>query len=98
MLAESACIPVPSELIMLLGGALAAGAVAGAHPSLVLIIVAGGAGNVTGSYVAWAGGRDGGHAFLHQGGRYGGGGGHDNTRAPAWLRPPGPAAGFFAAP
>ena len=52
--------PVPSELIMLLGGALAAGAVAGAHPSLVLIIVAGVAGNVAGSYVAWAVGRYGG--------------------------------------
>ena len=53
MLAESACIPVPSELIMLLGGALAAGAVAGAHPSLVLIIIAGVAGNVAGS--SWPG-------------------------------------------
>ena len=49
---------------MLLGGALAAGAVAGAHPSLVLIIVAGVAGNVAGSYVAWAVGRYGGPAFV----------------------------------
>ena len=32
MLAESACIPVPSEVIMLFGGALAAGAVPGVHP------------------------------------------------------------------
>ena len=70
MLAESACIPVPSELIMLLGGALAAGAVAGAHPSLFLIIVAGVAGNVAGSYVAWAVGRYGGHAFVRRWGRY----------------------------
>jgi membrane protein DedA with SNARE-associated domain len=70
MLAESACIPVPSEVIMLLGGALAAGAVAGAHPSLVLIIVAGVAGNVAGSYVAWAVGRYGGHAFVRRWGRY----------------------------
>ena len=29
MLAESACVPVPSEVIMMFGGALAAGAVAG---------------------------------------------------------------------
>ncbi|MFG3523066.1 hypothetical protein ACGF5S_22605 [Nocardia nova] len=32
MAAESACVPIPSELTMLLGGALAAGAVGGAHP------------------------------------------------------------------
>jgi membrane protein DedA with SNARE-associated domain len=54
MLAESACIPVPSEVIMLLGGALAAGAVAGAHPSLAGIIAAGVLGNVAGSAVPGA--------------------------------------------
>lgn len=32
MLAESACIPIPSEVIMLFGGALAAGAYPGAPP------------------------------------------------------------------
>jgi membrane protein DedA with SNARE-associated domain len=64
MVAESACIPVPSELIMTLGGALAAGAVAGHHLSLALVIVAGVAGNVAGSYVAWAVGRWGGQALL----------------------------------
>ena len=41
MMAESACIPVPSEVIMMLGGALAAGAVPGAHPTLAGIVVAG---------------------------------------------------------
>ncbi len=35
MLAESACIPIPSEVIMLFGGALAAGAYPGAHPTLI---------------------------------------------------------------
>jgi membrane protein DedA with SNARE-associated domain len=70
MVAESACIPVPSELIMPLGGALAAGAVAGHHLNLALIIVAGVAGNVAGSYIAWAVGRYGGQAVLHRwGGR-----------------------------
>jgi membrane protein DedA with SNARE-associated domain len=38
MVAESACIPIPSELTMPLGGALAAGASAGVHPSLVPVI------------------------------------------------------------
>jgi membrane protein DedA with SNARE-associated domain len=64
MVAESACIPVPSELIMPLGGALAAGAVAGHQLSLALVIVAGVAGNVVGSYIAWAVGRYGGQAAL----------------------------------
>lgn len=70
MVAESACIPVPSELIMTLGGALAAGAIAGHHLSLTLVIVAGVAGNVAGSYLAWAVGRWGGQAALRRwGGR-----------------------------
>jgi membrane protein DedA with SNARE-associated domain len=95
MLAESACIPVPSELIMLLGGALAAGAVAGAHPSLVLIIVAGVAGNVAGSYVAWAVGRYGGQAAVRRWGRYVGLREHDIDRATVWFDRNGPAAVFF---
>ena len=70
MVAESACIPIPSEVIMLLGGALAGGAVAGNHPSLVLVIVAGVLGNVVGSYIAWAVGRYVGQAALHRWGRY----------------------------
>jgi membrane protein DedA with SNARE-associated domain len=57
MLAESACIPVPSELIMTFGGALAAGAVPGTSLNLAGVILAGTAGNVVGSYVAWAVGR-----------------------------------------
>jgi membrane protein DedA with SNARE-associated domain len=57
MLAESACIPVPSELIMTFGGALAAGAVPGTRLNLAGVILAGTAGNVAGSYIAWAVGR-----------------------------------------
>ncbi|MDF3291604.1 DedA family protein [Streptomyces silvisoli] len=70
MAAESACIPIPSELIMLFGGALSAGAVAGAHPSLLLVVVAGTLGNLVGSYAAWAVGRYGGQAALRRWGRY----------------------------
>ncbi len=70
MLAESACIPVPSELIMTLGGALAAGAVPGSHLNIIGVIAAGVAGNVAGSYIAWAVGRYGGQAALRRwGGR-----------------------------
>jgi membrane protein DedA with SNARE-associated domain len=70
MAADSACIPVPSEVTMLLGGALAAGAVAGAHPNLIAVVVAGTLGNLVGSYLAWLVGRFGGRPALHRWGRY----------------------------
>ena len=66
MLAESACLPVPSELIMTFGGALAAGAVPGTHSNLVGVIAAGIAGNVAGSYAAWAVGRFGAEPALRR--------------------------------
>ena len=92
MLAESACIPVPSEVIMLFGGALAAGAVAGAHPSLAGIIVAGVAGNVAGSYVAWAVGRYAGQAAVRRWGRRVGIREREVDRATAWFERHGSAA------
>jgi membrane protein DedA with SNARE-associated domain len=95
MLAESACIPIPSELIMLFGGALAAGAVPGAHPSLAGIIAAGAAGNVAGSYLAWGAGRHWGLPVVR---RWGGRIGlreHDVDRAVGWFERYGPAAVFF---
>lgn len=61
MLAESACIPIPSELTMLLGGAFA-----GSDLNLALVVIAGTAGNVVGSYLAWALGRYGGQAAWHR--------------------------------
>jgi membrane protein DedA with SNARE-associated domain len=85
MLAESACIPIPSEVIMLFGGALAAGAYPGAHPSLAGIVLAGVLGNVAGSYVAWAVGRYGGQAAVRRWGRRFGVRGHDIDRAVAWF-------------
>src|ERR1700744_4919088 len=92
MLAESACIPVPSEVIMLLGGALAAGAVAGAHPSLAGVIVAGILGNVAGSYAAWAVGKYAGQAAVRRWGRRVGVRQRDVDRAAAWFERRGPAA------
>ena len=92
MLAESACIPIPSEVIMLFGGALAAGAVAGAHPSLAGIVIAGVLGNVAGSYVSWAVGKYAGQpAVLRWGGRFGLRA-HDLDRATRWFEKYGPAA------
>ena len=92
MLAESACIPVPSELIMLFGGALAAGAVTGVHPSLAGIIAAGVLGNVAGSYVAWAVGRYAGQAVVRRWGRRAGIREREIDRAAAWFERHGPAA------
>jgi membrane protein DedA with SNARE-associated domain len=85
MLIESACIPVPSEVIMLFGGALAAGAVAGAHPSLAGIIVAGILGNVAGSYLAWAVGKYAGQAVVRRWGRRVGIREREIDRAAAWF-------------
>jgi membrane protein DedA with SNARE-associated domain len=73
MTAEAACIPVPSELTMPLGGAIAAGAVAGAHLSLPLVIVTGVVGNVIGSYLAWGAGWYGGEAAARRWSRFLGG-------------------------
>jgi membrane protein DedA with SNARE-associated domain len=92
MLAESACIPVPSEVIMLFGGALAAGAVPGAHPSLVGIIVAGVLGNVAGSYIAWAVGRYAGQAAVRRWGRRVGIREGEVDRAAVWFDRHGSAA------
>jgi len=70
MAAESACIPIPSEVTMMLGGALAGGAVSGPHPNLIAVVAAGTAGNLAGSYLAWLVGRYGGRPALHRWGRY----------------------------
>jgi len=95
MLAESACIPIPSEVIMLFGGALAAGAYPGAHPTLIGIVVAGVLGNVAGSYIAWAVGRYAGQPAVRRWGRRFGVRGHDIDRATAWFDRYGSAAVLF---
>jgi membrane protein DedA with SNARE-associated domain len=85
MVAESACIPVPSELIMTFGGALAAGAVPGTHLNLIAVIAAGVAGNVAGSYIAWAAGRYGGQPALRRWGRRAWLSDHELDRASRWF-------------
>jgi membrane protein DedA with SNARE-associated domain len=95
MLAESACIPIPSEVIMLFGGALAAGAYPGAHPTLIGIVLAGVLGNVAGSYIAWAVGRYAGQAAVRRWGRRFGVRDHDIDRATAWFDRYGSAAVLF---
>ena len=92
MMLESACIPIPSELIMPFGGALAAGAVAGTHLNLALVIVMGVAGNVVGSYIAWAVGLYVGQAALRRWGHRFWLREHDIDRANAWFERHGPKA------
>ena len=95
MVAESACIPVPSEVTMVFGGALAAGAVAGAHLNLPLVIAVGVAGNVAGSYIAWGVGAYGGRAAWRRWGRYVLLRPSDIDRADRWFGRHGTKAVFF---
>jgi len=95
MVAESACFPIPSEVTMLFGGALASGAIAGTHLNIILIIVAGTVGNVVGSYIAWAVGRYAGQGALHRWGRYVWLKDEDINRSHRWFTRHGPASVFF---
>ena len=85
MVAESACIPVPSELTMPLGGALAAGAVPGVHLNIILVIAVGVAANLVGSYIAWAVGRFGGEAGWRRLSRFTLGGDDGLERSARWF-------------
>ncbi len=95
MVAESACIPVPSEVTMVFGGALAAGAVAGAHLDLALVIAVGVAGNVVGSYIAWGVGAYGGRSAWRRWGKYVLLRPGDIDRADRWFDRHGTKAVFF---
>ena len=66
MLLESACIPVPSEAIMPFAGF----AVSEGTMTLLGITVAGVAGNVAGSWIAYAVGLYGGRPFIDKYGKY----------------------------
>lgn len=95
MLAESACIPIPSEITMPFAGALAAGAIPDGHLNIVLVILAGTLGNVAGSYIAWAVGRYAGQAALHRWGRYVWLRDEDIAKAHRWFTRHGSASVFF---
>jgi membrane protein DedA with SNARE-associated domain len=66
MVLESACIPVPSEAIMLFAGF----SVSQHKMSFALAVVAGVAGNLIGSWIAYAVGRYGGRPFVDRYGKY----------------------------
>ncbi len=83
--AESACIPVPSEVTMTFAGALAGGMVAGAHLNLVAVILVGTVGEVGGAFIAWAVGVTGGRALVERYGRYVLLSSKDLDRAEGWF-------------
>ena len=66
MVLESACLPVPSEVIMLFAGYL----VSIHQMTLIEAVAAGTIGNIVGSWIAWGVGMTGGRALLERHGRY----------------------------
>lgn len=66
MALESACIPIPSEVIMPFAGYL----VTTGRFSLFLVIILGAFGNLIGSWIAYAIGARGGRAFVTKYGKY----------------------------
>jgi membrane protein DedA with SNARE-associated domain len=71
LMAVDAVLPAGGEIVMLFGGALAAGAIAGhTGPSLVAVIAAGTLGYLTGSLVGWAIGHVGGRQLVERYGRW----------------------------
>jgi membrane protein DedA with SNARE-associated domain len=72
MVLESACIPIPSDVTMLFGGALASPGFAAPGHELDLVVVAlvGTLGNLVGSWLAYGAGAVGGRPLVDRFGRY----------------------------
>ena len=99
MLLESACIPIPSEVTMLFGGALASSGftVSGASRlNFVAVALAGVIGNVVGSLIAYAVGRALGRGPVERVGKYIGIRAHDIDRAERWWAKRGEGTVFFS--
>jgi membrane protein DedA with SNARE-associated domain len=102
MVAESACIPIPSEVTMLFGGALANATFVAAlpghpeHLNFVLVGLVGTLGNLVGSWLAYAAGRAGGRPLVRRWGRYLLLREHEIDRADAWFAQHGEAAVFVS--
>jgi membrane protein DedA with SNARE-associated domain len=92
MLLESACIPVPSEAIMPFAGF----AVSEGDMTLLGITVAGVAGNVVGSWIAYWVGLYGGRPFIDKWGKFVLLRHHHVELAERWFEKYGPIAVFFS--
>jgi membrane protein DedA with SNARE-associated domain len=98
MVLESACIPIPSEVTMVFGGALAATgfAAAGQELSITGVVIAGTVGNLIGSWIAYWAGAAGGRPLIDRFGRYVLIRPHEVDKASAWFERHGSAAVFFS--
>ena len=98
MLLESACIPIPSEVTMLFGGALTTAAFAGAGNELTLVgvVLAGTLGNLIGSWLAYWAGDYGGRPMIDRFGRYLLIRPHEVDRAHAWFEQRGEVTVFVS--
>jgi membrane protein DedA with SNARE-associated domain len=98
MVLESACVPVPSEVTMLFGGALASAAFAGPGQELDFVAVGllGTAGNLVGSWLAYWAGAVGGRPLVDRFGRYLLVLPHEVDRAHEWFERRGELAVFVS--
>jgi membrane protein DedA with SNARE-associated domain len=79
--AESCCVPLPSEITVGYSGVLAAEH----HLQIVLVIVIATLGELVGAFIAWGIGRSGGRALVERYGRYVLLSRHDLDRAENWI-------------
>ncbi len=91
MVAESACIPIPSEIVVPYGGFLAAQG----HTHLWAVIVLATAANLVGSSIAYVVGRSGGRALFLKYGRYVLVSPHHLDKAERWFERRGELTVFF---
>jgi membrane protein DedA with SNARE-associated domain len=103
MLLGSACIPIPSEAVLLFGGALASAGFAAtaldkpdAHLGLIAVMVVALAGSMIGSWLSYAIGAKGGRPFIDRWGRYLLLRPHEVERAHTWFEHHGEAAVFWS--
>jgi len=98
MVLESACVPVPSEVTMLFGGALANAAFVaslgqeGEQLNFAVVALVGTLGNLVGSWIAWGVGYRGGRPLVERWGRYVFLRQHELDRAEVWFERHGQAA------
>jgi membrane protein DedA with SNARE-associated domain len=99
----SACVPIPSEVVLLFGGALASAGFAttalhhpGAELSLVPVMAVALAGSMVGSWLSYGVGYAGGRPLVERWGRYLLLRPHETERAHVWFERHGEAAVFFS--
>ncbi|MGE5460282.1 MAG: DedA family protein [Solirubrobacterales bacterium] len=97
MVLESACVPIPSEVTMLFGGALVSAPFLAPQQQLDfwLVVLAGTGGNLVGSWLAYWAGYAGGRPFVARWGRYLLIRPHEVDRAHDWFERHGQPTVFF---